>query len=53
MITSLDDGVNLAVRENLKKENNQKGAKFQPYLAAQQAFADDPGASGKAVARRA
>ena len=53
MITSLDGGVNLAVRENLKKENNQKRVKFQPYLAAQQAFADDPGASGKAVARRA
>ena len=47
LITSLDDGVNRAVSENLKKEKNQKRVKFQPYLAAQQAFAADPGASGK------
>ena len=53
LITSLDDGVNHAVCENLKKEKNQKRVKFQPYLAAQQAFAADPGASGKMVARRA
>ena len=48
LITSLDDGVNRAVSENLK-EKNQKRVKFQPYLAAQQAFAADPGASGKEI----
>ena len=53
LITSPDNGVNHAVRENLKKEESQKRVKFQPYLAAQSAFAADPGASGKAVARRA
>ena len=53
LITSLDNNVNRAVCENLKKEKNQKRVKFQQYLAAQQAFAADPGASGKMVARRA
>ena len=53
LITSRDAGVNHAARESLKKEGKQHRTKFQPYTIAQQVFALDPGASGKAVSRDA
>ena len=53
LITSQDGGVNHAVNEGLRKELNQQRAKFHPYTMAQEAFASDPGASRKLVARKA
>ena len=53
LITSLDGGVNHAVRESLKKETNQKQAKLHPYTVAQEAFASDPGTPCKVVSRKA
>ena len=53
LITSRDGGVNHAVSESLRKESIQQRAKFHPFTMAQEAFASNPGASGKAVARKA
>ena len=45
--------MNHAVSESLRKESIQQRAKFHPFTMAQEAFASNPGASGKAVARKA
>ena len=53
LISSQDGGVNHAISESLRKESIQQRAKFHLYTMVQEAFAANPGASGKAVARKA
>ena len=53
LITSQDNTVNHVVHQRIEKEEAQQRAKFQPFTVAQTAFALDPGASSKAVSKKA